>query len=175
MLTRARRGRGERHVQGLARIHRACREARALRRIEGADPRFEIGGITEIAAGRSDGPAPLFDAIKGFPRGFRIFTNATTSPQRAALALGIDATLRPLDTLKAWMDKRANRHRTQRLELGARSAHSRGRQVARHHRAFEADHRSLPAVRLDWTISPTSALSLAEARAIEEKWGAALK
>src|SRR5215469_274080 len=78
----------------------------ALRRIEGADPRFEIGAITEVAAGRPDGPALLFDAIKGFPRGFRIFTNATTSPQRAALALGIDPTLRPLDTLKAWMDKR---------------------------------------------------------------------
>src|SRR5919204_4822785 len=78
----------------------------ALRRIEGADPRFEIGAITEIAAGRSDGPALLFDAIKGFPPGFRIFTNATTSPQRAALALGIDPTLRPLDTLKFWMDKR---------------------------------------------------------------------
>jgi len=61
----------------------------ALRRIEGADPRFEIGAVTEVAAGRSDAPALLFDAIKGFPRGFRIFTNATTSPQRAALALGI--------------------------------------------------------------------------------------
>src|SRR5262245_51186179 len=62
----------------------------ALRRIEGADPRFEIGAVTEVAAGRADGPALLFDGIKGFPRGFRIFTNATTSPQRAALALGID-------------------------------------------------------------------------------------
>src|SRR5499426_4182596 len=77
-----------------------------LRRIEGADPRFEIGAITEVAAGRSDRPALLFDAIKGFPRGFRIFTNATTSPQRAALALGIDPGLRPLDALKAWMEKR---------------------------------------------------------------------
>jgi 4-hydroxy-3-polyprenylbenzoate decarboxylase len=36
----------------------------ALRRIEGADPRFEIGAITEIAAGRSDGPALLFDAAR---------------------------------------------------------------------------------------------------------------
>ena len=78
----------------------------ALRRIDGADPRFEIGGITEVAAGRPDGPALLFDAIKGFPRGVRIFTNAATTPQRAALALGIDPTLRPLDTLKAWMEKR---------------------------------------------------------------------
>ena len=40
----------------------------ALRRIEGADPRFEIGAVTEVAAGRSDAPALLFDAIKGFPR-----------------------------------------------------------------------------------------------------------
>jgi 4-hydroxy-3-polyprenylbenzoate decarboxylase len=78
----------------------------ALRRIEGADPRFEIGGITEVAAGDPDCPALLFDGIKGFPRGFRIFTNATTNVQRAALALGIDPTLRPLDALKAWMEKR---------------------------------------------------------------------
>jgi len=78
----------------------------ALRRIEGADPRFEIGAITELAAGMPAAPALLFDAIKGFPRGLRIFTNAVTSPQRAALALGIDPALRPLDALKVWMEKR---------------------------------------------------------------------
>ncbi len=78
----------------------------ALRRIEGADPRFEIGGITEVAAGMPDCPALLFDDIKGFSRGFRIFTNVTTNVQRAALALGLDPSLRPLDTLKAWMEKR---------------------------------------------------------------------
>src|SRR5215475_12853352 len=78
----------------------------ALRRIEGADPRHEIGGITEVAAGMADAPALLFDAIKGFPRGLRIFTNAVTNPQRAALALGIDPALRPLDALKAWMERR---------------------------------------------------------------------
>src|SRR4029077_1097797 len=78
----------------------------ALRRIEGADPRFEMGAITEVAAGRPDGPALLFDGIKGFPRCFRIFTNATTTPQRAALALGIDPNLPPLDALKEWMKKR---------------------------------------------------------------------
>ena len=79
---------------------------RALRRIEGADPRFEIGAITELAAGMPAAPALLFDAIKGFARGLRIFTNAVTSPQRAALALGIDPALRPLDALKVWMEKR---------------------------------------------------------------------
>ena len=74
----------------------------ALRRIEGADPRFEIGGITEVAAGLPDCPALLFDGIKGFPPGFRIFTNATTNVQRAALALGLDpdaATARRAESL----------------------------------------------------------------------------
>jgi 4-hydroxy-3-polyprenylbenzoate decarboxylase len=78
----------------------------ALRQIEGADTRFEIGGITEVAAGLPDCPALLFDSIKGFPRGTRIFTNATTNVQRASLALGLDPALRPLDALKAWMEKR---------------------------------------------------------------------
>jgi UbiD family decarboxylase len=80
----------------------------ALRRIDGADSRFEVGGITEVAAGSPQCPALLFDNIKGFSRGFRIFTNATTNVQRASLALGLDPTLRPLDALKAWMEKRKN-------------------------------------------------------------------
>jgi 4-hydroxy-3-polyprenylbenzoate decarboxylase len=78
----------------------------ALRRIPDADPQFEIGGITEVAAGLPECPALLFEQIKGFAPGFRIFTNATTTPQRAALALGIDPGLRPLDALKEWMNKR---------------------------------------------------------------------
>lgn len=77
-----------------------------LRRVDGADPKFELGGITEVAANLPACPALLFDNIKGFPRGFRVFTNVTTSPQRAALALGIDPALRPLDALKLWKDKR---------------------------------------------------------------------
>ncbi len=78
----------------------------ALRRIEHADPFLEIGGITEVAAGLSECPALLFDNIKGFPPGFRVFTNATTNVQRASLALGIDPLLPPLEALKAWRDKR---------------------------------------------------------------------
>jgi UbiD family decarboxylase len=78
----------------------------ALRRINGADPCFEIGGITEVAAGLPECPALLFDDIRGHAPGFRVFTNATTNTQRAALALGIDPMLKPLDALKAWMGKR---------------------------------------------------------------------
>jgi 4-hydroxy-3-polyprenylbenzoate decarboxylase len=80
----------------------------ALRRVEGADPLHELGGITEVAAGLPDCPALLFDSIKGFARGFRVFTNATVSPQRAALALGIDPKLRPIDALKEWRTRRAS-------------------------------------------------------------------
>jgi UbiD family decarboxylase len=76
----------------------------ALRRIDRADPQFEISAITEVAAGRPGGPALLFDDIKGFPRGFRILTNAVTSAPRAALALGLDPSMRPLDALKARPD-----------------------------------------------------------------------
>jgi UbiD family decarboxylase len=78
----------------------------ALRRIEGADPLYEVGGITEVAAGTPECPALLFDALKGFPRGHRVFTNATVSPQRAALALGIDPHLPPIDALKEWRNRR---------------------------------------------------------------------
>jgi UbiD family decarboxylase len=81
-------------------------ELGALRRVNGADPRFELGGITEVAAGTPECPALLFDRLKGFPAGVRVFTNATTTPQRAALALGIDPSLAPLDALKAWMVRR---------------------------------------------------------------------
>src|SRR4029450_4763497 len=78
----------------------------APRHVAGADPRHEIGGITEVAAGLPECPALLFDQIKGHAPGVRVFTNATVSPQRAALALGLDPALRPLDALKAWMAKR---------------------------------------------------------------------
>ncbi len=78
----------------------------ALRRVEGADPLYEVGGITEVAAGSPECPALLFDQMKGFARGFRIFTNATVSAQRAALALGIDPHLPPIDALKEWRNRR---------------------------------------------------------------------
>src|SRR5712672_3633338 len=81
-------------------------ELGVLRRVHGADPKFELGGITEVAAGTPECPALLFDRIKGHAPGFRVFTNATVSPQRAALALGLDPTLRPPNAQQAWMVKR---------------------------------------------------------------------
>src|SRR5215213_10136660 len=77
-----------------------------LRRVAGADPHFEIGAITALAAGIPECPALLFDHIKGFNRGFRVSSKAATTPQRAALALALDPKLRPSDALKAWKEKR---------------------------------------------------------------------
>src|ERR1051326_8972317 len=79
----------------------------ALRRVEGADPVCEIGGITEIAAGMPHCPALLFDAIKGHPRGCPVFTKATVTPQRAALPLGTAPALSSTDALKIGKMRRA--------------------------------------------------------------------
>ena len=46
----------------------------------------------------------------------------------------------------------ADRHRAQRLELGARSAHPGGGQGRRHHLAFQGDHRGGAAVRLEGQV-----------------------
>lgn len=78
-----------------------------LKRISGAQLEFEIGGITEVAAGSAECPALLFDEIPGQPAGNRIFTNATVNARRAALALGIDHSLPPVEILNAWKRKRA--------------------------------------------------------------------
>src|SRR6201999_1770967 len=95
-----------RDLQDLRGFIKQVDELGALRRVHGADPKFELGGITEVAAGTPECPALLFDRIKGHAPGFRVFTNATTTPQRAALALGIAPSLKPLEALKAWMGKR---------------------------------------------------------------------
>src|SRR5579885_769820 len=78
----------------------------ALRRIDGADPYLEIGGITEVAATLPDCPMVIFDNIKGFRPGFRVCTNATYSPEVSAIALGIDSGLSSLDAVRAWKEKR---------------------------------------------------------------------
>ena len=63
-------------------------ELGVLRRIKSADLIHEIGGITEVAAGMPECPALLFDNIKGYPRGFRIFTNATVKPSASRIGPG---------------------------------------------------------------------------------------
>jgi UbiD family decarboxylase len=77
-----------------------------VKTIEGADWDLEIGCITELSA-EKHGPILLFDAIAGYPRGYRIATNFLASPRRFALAMGVPLDLPPLEILRAWKEKSA--------------------------------------------------------------------
>jgi len=63
-------------------------EVGELKRVDGADPKTEIGPITEIAAWTPQHPAILFDDIKGFRKGFRILSWPFNSTRRAQLIYG---------------------------------------------------------------------------------------
>ena len=73
------------------------------RTIENAHWNLEIGCLTELMA-EQDGPLLLFDSITGYPKGFRIATNALATPKRFALALGLSPDLTKLEVLKAWRE-----------------------------------------------------------------------
>jgi UbiD family decarboxylase len=75
-----------------------------IKKIEGADWNLEVGGLTELLSEKK-GPALLFDRIKGYPPGYRIFTNIFRTDRRLALTLGLDTDLRRLELLKAWRAK----------------------------------------------------------------------
>jgi 4-hydroxy-3-polyprenylbenzoate decarboxylase len=60
-----------------------------LKRIVGADWDLDIGAITEIHGMRRNGPALLFDGIRGYPPGYRVLTNTLNNPRRIAWALGL--------------------------------------------------------------------------------------
>src|SRR5574341_802270 len=68
-----------------------------LRLVRGADWNVEVGAITDLAQHQINGPAVLFDGIKGYPDGFRIACNTLGSASRTALLLG-------MPTGKSWKE-----------------------------------------------------------------------
>ena len=60
-----------------------------LRTIEGADWDLEIGGVADLVTERGSSPAVLFDAIKGYPKGYRVLVNSLGSTKRLGLSLGM--------------------------------------------------------------------------------------
>jgi len=79
-------------------------EVRELRTVAGADWDLEIGVITELNYERN-GPALLFDQIKGYPPGYRILTNAMHTRRRALLSLGFPLELDLDDALNQYEKK----------------------------------------------------------------------
>jgi UbiD family decarboxylase len=60
-----------------------------LREVEGADWNLELGTISELNVKKTNPPALLFDAIPGYPKGYRVLTCSTSSPARLASILRI--------------------------------------------------------------------------------------
>src|SRR4030065_86567 len=75
-----------------------------LTRVEGADWDLEIGAITELSD-EKNGPALLFDNIKGYPAGHRVLTNLIATPRRLAIALGFPATISNTDLVRGIRDR----------------------------------------------------------------------
>lgn len=73
--------------------------------INGADTDVDIGPLTEILAFHKPSLAGLFDEIKGYPKGFRIFTNSVNSSVRAALCVGLHEETSSLDYIRQWKEK----------------------------------------------------------------------
>src|SRR5574341_2139280 len=84
---------------------RHAEELGDLKRIDGADWQTEIGLITEWQAMSEDSPALVFDAIPGYPKGFRIASNLFTAHRRAASALGLPDGSCKLDDVKLWRER----------------------------------------------------------------------
>jgi len=75
-----------------------------LKKVEGADWDLEIGAITEMVAERQ-GPALLFDKIKGYPKGYRIATNLLYTKVGQRIGFGIPEELSDVEVVKYWKDK----------------------------------------------------------------------
>ena len=74
-----------------------------LREVSGADRDVDIGPLTQTAEGLADGgPALLFDRIVGFPKGFRILTNANNSIRRFACTSALEDCFSVRDAIQSW-------------------------------------------------------------------------
>jgi 3-polyprenyl-4-hydroxybenzoate decarboxylase len=93
-------------IQDLRDFLAACRDIGEVRDVPGADWNEEIGALTEAAAELIDNPpALLFDSIKGYPAGYRVFSLPLASHRRIAVALGLD----PDATSRSWTTAGARR------------------------------------------------------------------
>ncbi len=74
-----------------------------LKTIEGADWDLEIGALTELVA-EQDGPALLFDKIKGYPEGYRVASNFWASLRRCALLFDLPLQCTGLDVVRRFRE-----------------------------------------------------------------------
>jgi UbiD family decarboxylase len=71
-----------------------------LKRIEGADPHLEVGTMVQVN-GRNEGPALLFDKLKGYRAGFRVLTNSMANIRTVNLTFGLPVEQSVRDSVEA--------------------------------------------------------------------------
>src|SRR5437870_3452412 len=88
-------------IQDLREFLQACRDIGEVTDIDGADWNEEIGALTEAACELIENPpALLFDRIKGYPAGYRVFSLPLAGYRRIGLSLGMEPDLPKLDVLR---------------------------------------------------------------------------
>jgi len=76
-----------------------------LKTLKGCDWNLEIGAITELVMRRDDGPAVLFDEIKGYPKGYRLLANSLSTRNRIGLTLNIPPGESKMEFVNSWREK----------------------------------------------------------------------
>ncbi|MBI2986205.1 MAG: UbiD family decarboxylase [Deltaproteobacteria bacterium] len=77
-----------------------------LRRVEGADWDLEIGAIADMARKESKtSPCILFDAIKGYPKGYRLALGLLNSIKRLAFTTGMPVDLPTMEFVRLWRQR----------------------------------------------------------------------
>ncbi len=95
-----------------------------LTTVQGADWNLELGAISELNVKKDLPPALLFDAIPGYPKGYRVLTCSTSSPARLSsiLRLGAEPSHKGLvESLRgkpAQWQARANEFRFRAVDAG---------------------------------------------------------
>jgi len=73
--------------------------------LTGASSYLEMGALTDIARKEKPSRALLFDEIVGYPKGYRVLTNALGSLNRFSLAVNLPLHLTKTELLKLWSEK----------------------------------------------------------------------
>ena len=77
-----------------------------LRRVEGADWDPEIGAVADMARKESKtAPCILFDAIKGYPKGYRLALGLLNSIKRLAFTTGMPVDLPTMEFVRLWRQR----------------------------------------------------------------------
>ena len=83
-----------------------------LKRLDGADWNLEIGTISGLNIRKENGPALLFDNIKGYPKGFRVLTCSTHTRRRLEFTFNLPESASTMNLVESMREKLPEWERT---------------------------------------------------------------